>query len=73
MCGKLLYYINSEEEDQDLNEGETDEEEADKEMNFEDKERLSKAIKATIPEQSQHDTVHDETLWDEIEELTRSS
>jgi hypothetical protein len=42
-------------------------------MNFEDKEGLSKAIKATIPEQSQHDTVHDETSWDEVEELTRSS
>jgi hypothetical protein len=72
----------SEEEDQELREGETDEEqedseedeeEADKEMNFDDKEGLPKAVKAIIPEQSQHGTVHDETSWDEAEELTRSS
>jgi hypothetical protein len=58
MCGKLLYYIDSEEEDQELNEGETyeeeennekDEEEVDKKMNFEDKEGLSKAIKLPFP------------------------
>jgi hypothetical protein len=58
MCGKFLYYVQSE-EDQELNEGETnekqednekDEEEANKEMNFDDKEGLPKVVKAMIPE-----------------------
>jgi hypothetical protein len=82
MCGKLLYYADSEEGDQELSEGETDEEqedseedeeEADKEMNFDDKEGLPKAVKAIIPEQSQHGTIHDGTSRDEADELTRSS
>jgi hypothetical protein len=82
MCGKFLYYADSEEEDQELSEGEADEEqedseedeeEVDKEMNFDDKEGLPKAVKAIIPEQSQHGTVHDGTSQDEAEELTRSS
>ncbi len=64
-----------------MNEGETnekqedneeDEEEADKKMNFDDKEGLPKVVKAIIPEQSQHGIVHDETSQDEIEKLTRS-
>jgi len=49
-----MYYVKSEEEDQELSEGETnekqedneeDEEEADKEMNFDDKNGLLKVVK----------------------------
>jgi hypothetical protein len=70
MCGKLLYYVENEEEDQELSQGETnekqednekDEEEANKEMNFDDKEGLPKVVRIIIPKQSQHGTVHDET------------
>jgi hypothetical protein len=77
----FLCQVHSEEEDQELNEGETnekqeddekDEEEANKEMNFDGKEGLPKVVKAIILEQSQHGTLHDETSWDEIEKLIRS-
>lgn len=53
--------MNEGETNQKQEDNEEDEEEADKKMNFDDKEGLPKVVKAIIPEQSQHGTVHDET------------